>query len=386
MFNVDVYVFDLENQRMYQRRGDEREVRQITASLLDELMTDRARSGTRKAAEGAATVAGVASVQPASSGTAAVSGPTSGSKTQSEPLRVAILPFATVDSSSTNLAEGELERVSREYIGRRGDLDITYSYYQPGIGGGPALDSGSLWRGGFNKLPRTSEIYAVADKLDANVALTYFHAPRAGGFIYDLFLVDVYVFDIEYERMYHGRGDERDYKNIMENLFDDLMADRQKAGAPGTAGGAAVVAGASSQQPVMVNTAAVAQPPPDPAARSTVRLEDGQLSHKELIQYLSGNTVSGRTERFIDFHIYYSPDGKLSGQAKGTRYDAGTWQAYPNATYCRRWDRWLSGARECFKVFLLGANRIQFQKVGSDRRSNAFTLRLGDPKNLKGRI
>ncbi len=88
-----------------------------------------------------------------------------------------------------------------------------------------------VWDGGVvRKVPRKSEVYAMADQLNADVALTYFFAPRTADFYAsDLYVVDAYVFDLEYERMYHDSGDERNYKGVTERLFEQLIGDRNRS-------------------------------------------------------------------------------------------------------------------------------------------------------------
>jgi hypothetical protein len=153
-------------------------------------------------------------------------------------LRVAILPFAARGrggGTGATQREGDLIRFSEEFLDSRGGFKMTYSYYQPEISVGAALDPGSLWEGNIQKLPRKSEIYAMADKLDADVALTFLHAGRtADGYAYDLYSVDVYLFDLEYERMYHDSGHERNYKKVTERLFKQLIRDRKPSAGIGT--------------------------------------------------------------------------------------------------------------------------------------------------------
>ena len=154
---------------------------------------------------------------------------------QPDCLRVAILPFAARNPGWNSQAENDLVRFSKEFLGRKSRLKLTYSYYEPELGGGPALDPGSLWQGNIQKQPRKPRVYAMANRLNADVALTFFHARRtADGYASDLYLVDVYVFDLQYKRMYHGSGDERHYKMAIENLFGQLIKDRKTSSGKGT--------------------------------------------------------------------------------------------------------------------------------------------------------
>lgn len=318
----------------------------------------------------------------AAASAAAVSGPTSESKTQTGPLRVAILPFARPRYRGTNSqAEWDLKNFSRDYVNRRRDLTLSPPNH--------ALEQepDSLWEGGaVRQVPKEEQIYSMSNQLNADAAFTYYFAPRsADSYASDLYIVDVYVFDLEYQRMYHGSGDERDFKEVHAKLFDQLMADRERVGAPRVTGAAAVVASTSSAQSASVSASPITRPEPDEDLRAVAGLEEGQLTEAEVRQYLTGNTLSGRTESFIDFHIYYGRDGKMSGKAKATRYDAGRWQVLHNGWYCRQWDRWLNGTRECYKVFSAGGNRLHFRGVHSDH-SSTHTIRHGDPENLKGKI
>jgi hypothetical protein len=186
---------------------------------------------------------GVAVAAAASVG--AISGPdqmtaertSSQQESQPEYLRVALLPFTAKfpNSNGAIFLEPELEEFSKKFLGRRSGLKLTYSYYQPELGGGPQLNPAMIWKGNLNKLPKKSEIYSIADKLDADLALTFFHTLRTGDWTaYDLFSVDVYLFDLAYERMYHVSGHERNYKEVTEHLFEQLVGDRQESTEKGT--------------------------------------------------------------------------------------------------------------------------------------------------------
>jgi len=86
----------------------------------------------------------------------------------------------------------------------------------------------SIWKGGYvRKVPRESEIYALAENWDADVALTFFHRQRTGDpYASNLYLAEVYIFDLTHERVYHDSGDERSYKAVTEWLFEELVQDR----------------------------------------------------------------------------------------------------------------------------------------------------------------
>ena len=145
-------------------------------------------------------------------------------KSQPEYLRVAILPFARPRTRGTNSqAEFDLENFSRDFVNRQSSLRL--SSYDREL----EVELASLWDGVVvRKVPRKFEVYAMADQLNADVALTYFFARRtADSYANDLYVVDAYVFDLEYERMYHGSGDERNYKEVIKRLFKQLIGDRE---------------------------------------------------------------------------------------------------------------------------------------------------------------
>jgi len=150
-------------------------------------------------------------------------------------LRVAILPFAAEGPGSNSQVERDLLGFAGEFLISRGGLEMTYSYYQPENSVPATLDPGALWEGIIRKLPRKSKVYALADKLDVEVALTYLYSPRrSGGSASDLYSVEVYVFDLEYERMYHERGHERNFKRVTEQLFRQLIRDRRRSAGIGS--------------------------------------------------------------------------------------------------------------------------------------------------------
>lgn len=105
----------------------------------------------------------------------------------------------------------------------------------------------------------------------------------------------------------------------------------------------------------------------------------------EIQNLLSGNTSSGRTAQGSEFHIFYRPDGMMSGQAHSVDYDVGKWEISDDHKLCRQWTAWQRGARACFDVYRVGED--QFRMLSAHPRHEAtFIVREGDPEGLKGRI
>jgi hypothetical protein len=143
-------------------------------------------------------------------------------------VRVAILPFATsrTGMSQTNTAEQELSSFSNNFVKGQRDLTLKYSYYLPEFDQKLVGSLDSIWnRGVSTSTPRASEIYALRHYLDADVALMYFYKKRGAGRYQDeLYSVDVYVFDLERQRMYRDRGDERSFKRATKRTLERLFA------------------------------------------------------------------------------------------------------------------------------------------------------------------
>lgn len=114
-------------------------------------------------------------------------------------------------------------------------------------------------------------------------------------------------------------------------------------------------------------------------------LAQERLSASEVTSSFSGNTISGKTEKGADFHVYHNPNGQMSGQARLAFYDVGRWSVTDEGEYCRQWTHWREGARDCFEVFRVGENQYRIKGVNYPYDSR-FTIYDGDPENLKDRI
>jgi len=150
------------------------------------------------------------------------------SQSRAQYLRVAVLPFGATNPNSNNQAAADLKEFSREFINDHGDLTPVHVYDWRRSGGDKIIAMDSIWKGGYvRKVPRESEIYALAENWDADVALTFFHRQRTGDpYASNLYLAEVYIFDLTHERVYHDSGDERSYKAVTEWLFEELVQDR----------------------------------------------------------------------------------------------------------------------------------------------------------------
>lgn len=148
---------------------------------------------------------------------------------QPEKLSVAILPFSTGSRSTIyNDAEGDLKRFSVEFVIGQPTLELIYAYDWPGVDGGLGIGQDLIWEeDGARKVPKESQVYDLVERLGADIALTYFFAPRTGGWYdSDLYLTEVYVFDLKHKRLFYDSGDESSYKLVTERLFEKLISER----------------------------------------------------------------------------------------------------------------------------------------------------------------
>ncbi len=118
---------------------------------------------------------------------------------------------------------------------------------------------------------------------------------------------------------------------------------------------------------------------------STAVFARQRLSASEMRSVISGNTLSGKTEWGADFHVYHSPDRKMSAQGKLAYYDVGIWEITDDGKYCREWTYWRDAARDCFEMYRIGEDRFRIKAINYHYES-IFRMRKGDPQNLKGRI
>jgi len=105
----------------------------------------------------------------------------------------------------------------------------------------------------------------------------------------------------------------------------------------------------------------------------------------ELRTYIAGNTSSGKTRKGDTFHVYSNPDGKMYGTSinkfNKESQDSGTWEITRDSQYCRTWDKWRNGKRDCYQVYALEGNKFRMKAIGKSYE-NIFTIRVGDPEEL----
>lgn len=109
----------------------------------------------------------------------------------------------------------------------------------------------------------------------------------------------------------------------------------------------------------------------------------------ELRTYIAGNTSSGKTRKGDRYHVYSRPDGTMFGRST-SKYnkesqDSGTWEITKDSQYCRKWNKWREGKRDCFQVYALEGNKFRMKAIGK-RYESIFTLRQGDPEKLENEI
>ena len=101
----------------------------------------------------------------------------------------------------------------------------------------------------------------------------------------------------------------------------------------------------------------------------------------------AGNTFSGTTRDGLKFHVYHSSDGSMFGRST-TKFnkedqDSGVWGINQDSQYCRKWNKWRAGSRDCFQVYSLENNKFRMKAIGKSYQS-IFTIHQGDPEGLGG--
>jgi hypothetical protein len=279
---------------------------------------------------------------------------------QSRGLRIAILPFADKFPLRNSQAGNDLLRFSGELLNTQSGLTLAYSYYQSELGGGPKLDPGAIWKGNLEKIPNKPAIYAIANEIDADSALTFFHAPRtADSYASDLYMVDVYVFDLTYGRMYNDRADERDYKKVTKKLFDDLITDRERAGLRQVSGKTIATAMTSLQ--------------PEVAGE--------RLTAHQVKTVFLGNTETGtyiNRGRKVEYSEFYRKDGRIKGvDAMHGKYDA-FYDIRKDGCFYLDYPGDLHDG--CYYFEHVEGNH--YRSMYPDGSSSIVTILKGDPENL----
>ena len=116
-------------------------------------------------------------------------------------------------------------------------------------------------------------------------------------------------------------------------------------------------------------------------AAATSALADEPMGAGEIRDMITGNTLIGKTEKGYAFHVYHNPNGKMSGQARLTYYDVGTWEVTDDGKYCRQWKKWRRGWRDCFLLSSLGEDQFRLKAINIHYDST-FRIVKGDPEGL----
>ncbi len=95
---------------------------------------------------------------------------------------------------------------------------------------------------------------------------------------------------------------------------------------------------------------------------------------------IAGNTATDVSEEGKTLHIYYAPNGVMKG--KGNLLDSGAWEITDDGIFCRRWEKWRNGGKDCFSMDLwYGGDEFYFEAIDKPYKL-IFTLRQGDPEQL----
>jgi len=152
------------------------------------------------------------------------------STSQLEVLKVALLPFAT-GANACSRVEQDLKDFSNTFVQSSPNADLIYSYYESGDFGNVTIDPALLWDGMVQKVPNRGKLLSTGRQLNADVALTFFQKKRtAGWYECDMYSVTVYLVDVAHDRVYTGKGDERNYRHVTAQLFDELKIEHGNSG------------------------------------------------------------------------------------------------------------------------------------------------------------
>jgi hypothetical protein len=154
-----------------------------------------------------------------------------------ERLGVAILPVAKPRHLNWWDDDAFIQS-GRKLVSGRPNLHLAYSYGSRGPEKDLSIRPGAVWKGdNFRQVPDRLGVFALKDRFDVDIALGFYSAPKKAGAdadSADRYRVEIYIFDLEFQRMYQGRGDERDYKKVTARLFDELLEDRSRTEGKGT--------------------------------------------------------------------------------------------------------------------------------------------------------
>lgn len=110
-------------------------------------------------------------------------------------------------------------------------------------------------------------------------------------------------------------------------------------------------------------------------------IAEEKISSVQIRSLLAGNTVVGTNEKGDEYHIYHTPEGRLSGKSNGS-YDEGTWEAIADAQYCRKYQSWRNASRDCYNFFRIADGQYRAKAIDKNY-DNVLRVVPGDPEGLK---
>ncbi|NIP45459.1 MAG: hypothetical protein GWN21_02375 [Gammaproteobacteria bacterium] len=355
-------------------------------------------------------------------------------------IAVAVFPFSrTASSAISNDADHLLPEYAHQFISDNRQLRLLATYTE---------DQASKKMGGkadywsATSQPVVSRIYSDGAKIDADAVLMYSYS--AAYTLEDRFDLTVYLFDVKNQATYQSVGNQNNYKQVTEAVFQKLLAALEGSKKETLAVSSATVASASGAKQSESRTGSSAAKDEafvlmaeklealkilyiggilseaeymqkrqilmdeqlsteiaalkverDRARRpsETGKATDSQLqalTSIELRVLLTGNTFTGHSDSTdSDYHVYYKSDGTMyglifSGPWKGKR-DDGRWSITDEKGYCRQWSQWREAQQECFKFYRDGEKLVykpysSYQALKSAGGSGV--IRLGNPENL----
>jgi hypothetical protein len=106
----------------------------------------------------------------------------------------------------------------------------------------------------------------------------------------------------------------------------------------------------------------------------------------EFRSLISGNTASGKSENGITFHVFYAPDGSMSGIATDKSYteseDFGTWEVTDAGQLCETWKKWRYRQQNCFVTTNIGIGQYRMKAIGKPFM-DILSFRQGNPEGLR---
>ena len=106
------------------------------------------------------------------------------------------------------------------------------------------------------------------------------------------------------------------------------------------------------------------------------------MTAEDMRTVVTGNTLSGKSEKGYEVHVYHDTDGTMEGNSRKKYYDSGTWKISDEGLYCRKWKKWRKAKLDCFQMYQIGSNIYRLKAIDQDYES-LLKMREGDPEKLK---